>query len=327
MPQLSLRNPVQAQGPGATHLQGMMATTGGLRLVPREGLAGSGAARPPQPLADAAPQVVGAGSQAAVLQARGNRRRGPRSAVGRGHPASVSPEKGQDSPWLPAGHTSPSCCPSAFACWRSTCPSPPGGRRGSPRGRTSRGRGSSPAGEAGWPQAASAGGTVPSPPRGDGPTVAPNTCKGRRATSRSRRTPSGSVCRAGVRTPRASQNRCFPASQIPQRLEGPGSCRKSLMSYVPGPSLSFCGRKAARVRTGLGKGAQRGDKTQLLPGVCASSLSHCTGNGAADPARSPSLLWPSRRSMLSPATRSRSAGVSSAGTGARGSASRGSAAG
>lgn len=70
--------------------------------------------------------------------------------------------QGRDSPGLPAGHTSPSCCPSALACWQSACPAPRGGRRGSPGGHRCQGRGSSPAGEMGWPWATSARGTVPS---------------------------------------------------------------------------------------------------------------------------------------------------------------------
>lgn len=58
------------------------------------------------------------------------------------------------------------------------------------------------------------------------------------------------------------------------------------------------------------KCAQRVEEIQLLPGVCASSLSPWTGNGAGD---SPSLLWPSQRLMLFPATQSRSTVVSSTG--------------
>lgn len=90
----SLRNPIWVWGPGTTHLQGVTATTSGLRPVPREELVGAGAGRPPQPLVDAAGQVVGARSQATALQVWEERQQGLCSTGGRGHPTSMSPGQG-----------------------------------------------------------------------------------------------------------------------------------------------------------------------------------------------------------------------------------------
>lgn len=198
-----MRNPGWLWDPGATHLQGMMTTAAELRPVSREGLAGAEAARPPppQPLVDAAPQAVGARSGTAALQVPGEK--GGTGYVQRWErttPPACPQGKGQDLPRLPAGHTSPSCCPSAHACWRNACPSPRGGRRGCPGVRTCRGRGSSPAERWGGRGQLQQGGQSPAQQEEMEPTVAPNSSKGlvlRRhqpeAKSRSRRAPSTSI--------------------------------------------------------------------------------------------------------------------------------------
>lgn len=124
-------------------------------------------------------------------------------------------------PWLSGRRTSLSCCPSALVCWRSACPAPQGECRGSRGGRRCQAQGSSPAGEMGWCGQP----PVSSGDRGD-----------------AHRDASSSQVRL-QRTRRLSLNLCSLVSQMPLRLEGCVSCRKSLMLYVPGPSLSCCGRK------------------------------------------------------------------------------------
>lgn len=93
--------------------------------------------------------------------------------------------------------------------------------RGSRGGRRCQAQGSSPAGEMGWCGQP----PVSSGDRGD-----------------AHRDASSSQVRL-QRTRRLSLNLCSLVSQMPLRLEGCVSCRKSLMLYVPGPSLSCCGRK------------------------------------------------------------------------------------
>lgn len=139
----------------------------------------------------------------------------------RATPKPQSQGKEQDVPWLSGRRISLSCCPSALVCWQSACPSPPGERRGSPGGRRCQAQGSSPAGEMGQ--------------HGQPPVSSADRGNAHRDASSSQ-----------VRlqcTRWLSLNLCSLVSQMPLRLEGCVSCRKSLMLYVPGPSLSCCRRK------------------------------------------------------------------------------------
>lgn len=215
-----LINPIQASCPGATHLPVVPPATAGLRLVPRN-LGGDAAGRLPQPLLDAAGQGVGAGPQAAALQAQQGRQQGY-GQQGNGVTPWMCPQgEGQHVPWLLGGHTSPSCCPSALVCWRSACPSRPAGCRGSPGGHRCRGRGSSPVGETGR-----CGQPPSSPKRGKGACSDASSSQG------------------GLRqTRRPVLNLGSRVSQMPRRLEGRVSCREPLMLYVPGPSLASCRRE------------------------------------------------------------------------------------